>query len=190
MTSQTADGREIQLQDAADLAPLAHVVSHDEEYGGECGQRNIAGQRRGDEQDDEQRERMDHAGDRRARAGTDIGCGAGDGAGGGNAAEERRGDVGDSLGNEFDIGVVAIAGHAVGDDGGEHAFQRGKHRDGKCRRNQWQDVLGVEVGNGEGRESARNSAEASADGFDRKMKPGTLPRCKRAARRSMRARAW
>ena len=120
-----------------------------------------------------QRECMDHAGDRGARAGADVGRGAGDGAGGGNAAEERRGDVGDALGDEFDVGVVAVAGHAVGDDGGEHAFKRGQQRDGEGRGNQRQNVLGVEVGNGEGRKSAGNAAEAGADGFDRQMEQST-----------------
>ena len=35
--------------------------------------------------------------------------------------------------HEFDVGVVAVAGHAVGNDGGEHAFKRGEHGDGKGR---------------------------------------------------------
>ena len=45
------DGGEAELQDAADLAPLAHVVGHDKQHGGQRGQRNVAGQRRGNEQD-------------------------------------------------------------------------------------------------------------------------------------------
>ena len=110
---------------------------------------------------------MNHAGDRRARAGADVGRGAGDGAGGGNAAEERRGDVGDSLRDQFDVGVVTVAGHAVGDDRGEHAFKRGQQRHGEGRGNQRQNVLGVKVGNGEGRESARNAAESACRWFRR-----------------------
>ena len=134
VTSQTEMAAEVEAEDAADLAPLAHVVGDDEEHGGEGGERDIAGERRGDKQDAEQREGVDHAGDRRARAGADVGGGAGDGAGGGDAAEERRDDVGDALGDEFDVGVVAVAGHAVGNDGGEHAFKRGQHGDGEGRR--------------------------------------------------------
>ena len=128
----------------ADFVPLAHVVGNDKEHGGQRGERNVAGQRRGDQKNGEQRERVDDAGDRRARAGADVGGGAGDGAGGGNSAEERRGDVGDSLRDKFDVGIVAVAGHAVGDDGGEHAFKRGKQRNRECRWDQRQDVLGVE----------------------------------------------
>ena len=117
----------------------------------------------------QQRERVNHAGDWGARAGANVGGGAGDGAGGRNAAEERRDDVGDALRDQFDVGVVAVAGHAVGNDGGEHAFKRGQQRHGKGRRNQRQNVLGVKVGNGEGRKAARNSAEAAADGLDGQM---------------------
>ena len=102
----------------------------------------------------EQRERVDHAGDGGARAGADVGGGAGDGAGGGDAAEERRDDVGDALGDEFDVGVVAVAAHAVGDDGGEQAFDGGEQGDGEGGGQEREDVLGVEVGKCEMREAA------------------------------------
>ena len=69
---------------------------------------------------------MDHSGDGREGAGADVGRGAGDGAGGGDASEERRGDVGDALRYKFHVGVVAVAAHAVGDDGGEQAFDGGE----------------------------------------------------------------
>ena len=170
MTSQTEMAVEVEAEDGADLVPLAHVVGDDKEHGGEGGEGDVAGQGRGDEQDAEQGEGVDDAGDGGARAGADVGGGAGDGAGGGDAAEERGDDVGDALGDEFDVGVVAVAGHAVGDDGGEHAFKRGEHGDGEGRGDEGQDVLGVEVGNGEGREAAGNAAETAADGFDGKMK--------------------
>ena len=45
------DGGEAELEDAADLAPLAHVVGHDKQHGGQRGQRNVAGQRRGHQQE-------------------------------------------------------------------------------------------------------------------------------------------
>ena len=134
MTSQTADGREAELQDSADFAPLAHVVGNDKEHGRKRRKRNIAGKWRGDEQNAKQRERVNHAGDRRARAGANVGRGTGDGAGGGNAAEKRRSDVGDSLRDKLDVGIVTVAGHAVSDDSGEHAFKRGQQRNGECRR--------------------------------------------------------
>jgi hypothetical protein len=74
------------------------------------------------------------AGDRGARAGADVGSRPGDGSGSGNTAKERRGDVGDSLRDEFDVWIVAIASHTVGDDGREHAFKHGQQRDCKCQK--------------------------------------------------------
>ncbi len=62
---------------------------------------------------------MQDARDRGAAAGADVGGGAGDGAGGGEAAEQRRGDVGDALRHEFLVGVVAVVDLAVGDAGGQ-----------------------------------------------------------------------
>ena len=72
---------------------------------------------------------MDHSGDGGERAGADVRRGASDGSGGGDASEERRGDVGYSLGYEFHVGVVAIAAHTIGYDGGEEAFDRGEKGD-------------------------------------------------------------
>ena len=69
---------------------------------------------------------VDDSGDWGERAGADVGGGAGDGAGGGDAAEERRGDVGDALRDQFDVGVVVVAAHAIRYDGGEQAFDRGQ----------------------------------------------------------------
>jgi hypothetical protein len=112
---------------------------------------------------------VDDAGDRRARAGADVGCGAGDGAGGGDASEERRDNIGDALGDELDVRVVTVAGHAVGDDGGEHTFKRRQHCHGKSNGDQGLNVFGVEAGQCEGRQAARNAAEFAANGLDWKM---------------------
>ena len=64
---------------------------------------------------DEQRQRVDHARDRRARAGADVGRGARDRAGGRDAAEERRDDVGDTLRHQLLVGIVAVVDLRVGD---------------------------------------------------------------------------
>jgi hypothetical protein len=40
---------------------------------------------------------------------------AGDGAGGAESAEQRRDNVGDTLCNQFLIGVVPVVDHIVGD---------------------------------------------------------------------------
>ena len=58
------------------------------------------------------------------RAVADVGGGACDGAGGGKAAEQRRDDVGRALADEFLVGVVARAGHAVGDHGRQQRLDR------------------------------------------------------------------
>ena len=123
-------------------------------------------------QDGQQRERVDDSGDGGERAGADVGSGAGDRAGGGDSTEERRGDVGDALRDQLDVGVVAVAGHAVRDDGGEQAFDRAKHSHGEGCGEEGEDVLRAEVGQGEVRQAAGNSTEAGPDGFDVEMEQG------------------
>ena len=71
---------------------------------------------------------------RRAPAVLDVGRGARDRAGGRDAAEERRRDVGDALRDELDVGLVAAADHAVGDDGGEQRLDGGEQGDRDRRR--------------------------------------------------------
>ncbi len=44
-------------------------------------------------------------------------------------------DVGDSLRDQLDVGIVTVARHAVGDDGREHALKRGEQGNGECGRN-------------------------------------------------------
>ena len=55
-----------------DLAPLAHVVGDDEQNGREHGHRHRAGQRRGEQQDDEQRAGVNHSGNRSPRARANV----------------------------------------------------------------------------------------------------------------------
>ena len=57
------------------------------------------------------------------------------------------------------LGLWRSPRHAIGDDGGEHAFECGEQRHGECGGNQRKDVLGMKVGNGERRKSAGNSAK-------------------------------
>ena len=76
---------------------------------------------------------MDHSRDGGFGAGTDVGGGAGDGAGGGKSAEERGDNVGDALRNQFHVGIVSVAAHAVGDDGGHQGFDGAEQRDGDGR---------------------------------------------------------
>ena len=102
---------------AAEIVPFAHVQCHVDQHRAECGQRDELRQRRRGKNDDQQRERVNHARDGRARAALDVGGGAGDGAGGGDAPEERADDVGQTLCHQLLIRVVPVVHHAVGDDG-------------------------------------------------------------------------
>ena len=47
------------------------------------------------------------------------------------ATEERRQHVRDALRRQFNVGIVPIPGHAVGDDGRQQGFNRSEHRDGQ-----------------------------------------------------------
>jgi hypothetical protein len=101
-----------------------------------------------------------NAGDGSKCSRADVGGGASDGAGGGNSTEERGEDVGDALGNEFDIGVMTVAGHAVGNDGGEEAFDGAEESDGEGGWEQRKDVFGMQVGQGDVREALGDAAES------------------------------
>src|SRR5260370_6566411 len=96
-----------ELQQLRDLAPLSHVVGDDQENPCEHGQRHVPNQGRGEKQNAEQREGVNHARDRRLSARPNIGGGAGDGAGGGQSAQHGRDDVGHALADQFDVGIVA-----------------------------------------------------------------------------------
>jgi hypothetical protein len=120
----------------------------------------------------EEGEGVDDAGDGGVRAGADVGGGAGDGAGGGHAAEEGRDDVGDALGDEFHVGVVAVAGHAVRNYCGKKTFDGGEHGDGEGGGEQRQDVDAVEVGRAKWGKPRGDAAELGADGLDRRWKDG------------------
>jgi len=63
--------------------------------------------------------------DGRLRPGLDVGGGARQRAGGGQSGEQRRSHVGDALADQFDVGAMAPAGHAIGDDAGQQALDAG-----------------------------------------------------------------
>ena len=72
----------------------------------------MRGQRREQQHDQQQRERVDDAGDRRFAPGAEVGGRAGDGAGDRDAANKRRREVRDALRQQLRTRVVPIAGHA------------------------------------------------------------------------------
>ena len=125
-----------------DLVFLRHVPGDDRQQSRQRRERDERGQRCCREHEQQQEDGVRHAGDGSARAGADIGRGAGDGAGDADAPEQRRGDVGDTLGHELAVRSVPAAGHAVGHHGREQALDpaqqgerqgRGQHLDHAAR---------------------------------------------------------
>ena len=82
---------------------LDHVVSDDHENAGEAGQRDERRQRRGDQNEEQQKHRVQNARDRPVRAGANIGRRAGDGAGDADAAENRRSHIRNPLRHKFAV---------------------------------------------------------------------------------------
>ena len=124
---------------------------------------------------------MQHARDRAARAGADVGGGARDGAGDADAAEQGRADIGDALRHQFAIRAVPAAGHAVGDHRRE---QRLRSRRAARRRSRPGSTAAHlrerERRQRRHRQAARNAAEARADGLDR-QRQRARPRARPAA---------
>jgi hypothetical protein len=100
----------------------------------------------------------------------DVGRGARDGAGGGEAAEERGGDVGHALGDQFLVGVVAVVDLAVGDARRQQRFDGAEQGDGDRRRDQLAERGRQRAGQAEGGQFLRDAVEAAADGFDRQLR--------------------
>ena len=83
-----------------------------------------------------------------ATAVVDIGHGAGYGSGGRDAAEEGRGEVGQTLSDELGIGVMVMAYHTVGYRGREQALYGAEDGNGKRRRHQALDDIPRQGGHG------------------------------------------
>ena len=112
---------------------------------------------------------MHHAGDRAARAGTNIGRGARNRAGHTDPAEDGGGDVGDALRHDLHVVAMLAPRHAVGDLGRKQAFDRAEQRKGKRGR---QHLQHGRVGDRRQlwrRQTIRQLAEMAADGLDRQM---------------------
>ncbi|MCY1413089.1 hypothetical protein D9M71_285140 [compost metagenome] len=149
---------------AGEVLHLAHVVGDHEEDRRQRAERDVRGQRGEHQHDQGQGRRMDDPRQRAVAAVADVGRGAGDGAGGGEAAEQRRGDVGDALADQFLVGVVAGAGHAVGDHRREQRLDGAEHGDGEGRADQFQHARQGHLRQAQARQSEWNSAEGAADG--------------------------
>ena len=153
-----------QFQQLRNLAPLSHVVGDDHQDSCERRHGYVAHEWRGEKKNAEQRERVDHAGDRRLRAGADAGGGASDGAGGGKSSEHGRHNISHALADEFDIGIVAVIAHAVRDYSGHERFDRTQHGNSKGRAEQAVNQVSAELGNCEMGQAAGDPSETRADG--------------------------
>ena len=156
--------------EARELVPLAHVPRHQHQDGGQHRQWNIRRERCGDQNDREQRQRVNDSGDWTDRAGFYVGHGARDGAGRRNSAEKRSDEVGHALRHQFLIGIVPVVDQFVGDARAQQRFDCAEKRDRHRRCDQFLDELPRECRQLERGQLLRYSAELAADGFDRYVK--------------------
>ena len=126
--------------------PFGHVPGDDRKDSGQRSERDIGRERRGDEHEDEEEDGVEHARDRATRPGAHIGGRARDGAGDADAAKQRRHDIGDALGDQFAVGAMAAAGHAIGDDGREQRLDGPEQREGKAVWKHCHELLGRDLG--------------------------------------------
>ena len=89
---------------------------------------------------------MEDAGDRRARAGADIGRGARDRAGRRESREQGRGDVGDAHAHQLLPRTVPPAGHPVRDGGREQRLNPREEGDDECQLDSGLFALADQVG--------------------------------------------
>ena len=106
---------------------------------------------------------MDHARHRRCAACPDIGGRAGNGAGDANAAEQRRTDIADALCDQLHIGAMPASRHAVGDDGGQQAFDAAQQRESHRIGQNSHDLVQSQIGNMRGRQQIGDATEFRAD---------------------------
>ena len=108
-------------------------------------------------------------GDGCAGAAFDVGGRSGDGPGRSDAAEERADDIGQALGHEFLIGIVAVIDHAVGDHGAEQRFD-GREQSNRHRGlEQVLDIVPGKLRDVRSGQAVRNAAEPAADCLDRQI---------------------
>ena len=85
------------------------------------------------------------------------------------AAEERGGDIGQPLGDQFLIGVVAVINLAVGNASREQRFDGAEQGNGDRRRDQLAKIVDRQAGEADIGQFLRDAVEAAADGFDRQI---------------------
>ncbi|MCY1511240.1 hypothetical protein D9M68_456480 [compost metagenome] len=152
---------------------LAHVPGHHQQQCRQGRHRQVAEQR-GEQQHGQQHHAgVNDGGDGRTGAGAYVGGTAGNGCGGGDAAEQRSDQVAQALPEQFGIGIVPGASHAVGHYSAEQRLDGAEHGDGEGRCQQLAEQLerqaqGLPIrprqlpGPGEGGQEGRDAGMADA----------------------------
>ena len=91
----------------------------------------------------------------RLGAGAIVGGGASDGARDRDAADEGNEKIGESLRDQFGVGIVPVPDHRIGDHGGQQAFERGQQGDRQRGGQQRQDEVGAKTRQINGRQAAK-----------------------------------
>jgi hypothetical protein len=125
-----------------------------------------------DQHHGQQDHRVHDAGHRAATAGAHVGGGAGDGAGGRKAAKQGRGQVGQALGDEFLVGIVAVLDGGVGDPCRQQGLDGAEEGDGEGWRDQLAEGLQGQLGQRKGRQILGDAVEARADGLHGQLQQG------------------
>ena len=119
------------LEHCEERAPSAHAIGNDYQDACEACHRDETCQGHEEEEDEQQHGSMNDSGYRRAPSVVDIGHRARYGSRCWYSAEERRGEVGDALSDEFGIRVMMVACNAVGNSCREQALYGSENGDGE-----------------------------------------------------------
>ena len=153
------------LQDAQERTPATHVIAHDDKHTSQTGHGDILCQRHEEEEDEQQHGGVDDTRNRRATAIVDVGHRTGDGTGGRDTAEERTGQIGHTLGDEFGIRVVTVADDTISHGGREQRLNGTEDGNGDGGRHEALDNVPCELRHLSTRQLV-GDGEAVADGFD------------------------
>ena len=153
------------LHQCQETSPAAHAVGNHYQNTRQTSHWDVLGKRHEEQENEQQYHSVDDARYRSLTAVVDIGHGTGDGASGRDTAEERRGDVGQTLGYQLGVGIVMVADYTIGYGSREQALDGTEDGDGDGRRHEALDGLPVHFWNLSRRQLVADR-EAVANGLD------------------------
>ncbi len=148
------------------MPPLAHVICHDNQAAGKGCHRNQRGPFPEKYQYQQERQRMDHPGDRSSPAVFDIGGRARNGPRSRNASEQRRKYICGALCHQFHIRPVIAPDHSIRNDGRQERLNAAQQGNGERRLNEFSDRGKIQPGNHRPGQGGRNLSEFAADALD------------------------